>query len=210
VIIATTNSNIGMGGPAMVEGGGLGVFKAEQIGPSSIQHSNGVIDILVKDEKAAVATAKQYLSFFQGAYSSKASTNAPDTLAARQVVPENRLRVYDSLAAVRALVDVDSLLQLRTAYGVGIHTGLARINGQAIGIIANNPLHLGGAIDTDACRKMTRFLRLCNANHLPIISLVDTPGFMVGPDTEAQGQVRAAGDLFVASAQLTMVWVRWR
>jgi acetyl-CoA carboxylase carboxyltransferase component len=204
VIIATTNSNIGMGGPAMVEGGGLGVFKAEQIGPSSIQHSNGVIDILVENEKAAVATAKQYLSFFQGAFNSKALANAPDTLATRQVVPENRLRVYDSLAAIRTIVDVGSLLLLRPAYGVGVHTCLARIDGQAVGIIANNPLHLGGAIDADACRKMTRFLRMCNANHMPIISLVDTPGFMVGPETEAQGQVRAAGDLFIASAQLTV------
>jgi acetyl-CoA carboxylase carboxyltransferase component len=204
VVIATQNSNIGMGGPAMIEGGGLGIFKPEQIGPSAVQHANGVIDILVTDELAAVAAAKQYLSFFQGALNGDISIDPPDTNMLRHVVPENRLRVYDSRAAVNGIVDVGSVQFLRTGYGVGIHTALARIDGRAVGIVANNPMHLGGAIDADACRKTTRFMRLCNTHGLPIVSLVDTPGFMVGPDTEATGQVRAAGDLFVAAAQLTV------
>jgi acetyl-CoA carboxylase carboxyltransferase component len=204
VVIATQNSNIGMGGPAMIEGGGLGIFKPEQIGPSAVQHANGVIDILVTDELAAVAAAKQYLSFFQGALNGDISIDPPDTNMLRHVVPENRLRVYDSRAAVNGIVDVGSVQFLRTGYGVGIHTALARIDGRAVGIVANNPMHLGGAIDADACRKTTRFMRLCNTHGLPIVSLVDTPGFMVGPDTEATGQVRAAGNLFVAAAQLTV------
>jgi acetyl-CoA carboxylase carboxyltransferase component len=204
VIIATHNSNIGMGGPAMVEGGGLGVFKPEQIGPSEAQHTNGVIDILVADEAAAVAAAKQYLSYFQGRLKNEHVGVAPDALVLRQVVPENRLRVYDSLAVIAGVADVDSVQYLRAGYGTGVHTALARIEGRAVGIIANNPQHLGGAIDADACRKATRFMRLCNTHGLPIISLVDTPGFMVGPETEATGQVRAAGDLFVAAAQLTV------
>lgn len=204
VIIATNNSNIGMGGPTMVEGGGLGVFKPEQIGPSSVQHANGVIDILVDDEAAAVAAAKQYLSYFQGQLKSGFAATAPDAMALRQVVPENRLRVYDSRTAIDGVADTDSVQHLRTGFGIGIHTALARVDGRAIGILANNPQHLGGAIDADACRKATRFMRLCNAHGLPIVSLVDTPGFMVGPDTEATGQVRAAGDLFVAAAQLTV------
>jgi acetyl-CoA carboxylase carboxyltransferase component len=204
VVIATQGSNIGMGGPAMIEGGGLGVFKPEQVGPSDVQLANGVIDILVDDERAAVAAAKQYLSYFQGALKGDVRVTAPPADALRQVVPENRLRVYDSRAAIDGIVDVGSVQFLRTGYGVGIHTALARIDGNAVGIIANNPQHLGGAIDADACRKVTRFMRLCNAHGLPIVSLVDTPGFMVGPDTEATGQVRAAGDSFVAAAQLTV------
>lgn len=204
VIIATNNSNIGMGGPTMVEGGGLGVFKPEQIGPSSVQHANGVIDILVDDEAAAVAAAKQYLSYFQGQLKSGFAATAPDAMALRQVVPENRLRVYDSRTAIDGVADTDSVQHLRTGFGIGIHTALARVDARAVGILANNPQHLGGAIDADACRKATRFMRLCNAHGLPIVSLVDTPGFMVGPDTEATGQVRAAGDLFVAAAQLTV------
>jgi acetyl-CoA carboxylase carboxyltransferase component len=199
VIIATRGSNIGMGGPAMVEGGGLGVFKPEQIGPSEVQHGNGVIDVLVDDEAQAVAAARQYLSFFQGAVS---PWRAPDAEALRHVVPENRLRVYDTRAAMQGMADAGSLLHLRTGFGVGIHTALARIAGRPVGLMANNPLHLGGAIDADAADKAARFMQLCNAHGLPIVSLVDTPGFMVGPDTEATAQVRHVSRLFVAAAHL--------
>lgn len=199
VIIATRASNIGMGGPAMVEGGGLGVFKPEQIGPSAVQHGNGVIDILVEDEAQAVAAARHYLSFFQGP---AAHWEAPPALALRDVVPENRLRVYDSHAAMVGLADQGSLLALRTGFGVGIHTALARVEGRAVGMLANNPLHLGGAIDADAADKAARFMQLCNAHGLPIVSLVDTPGFMVGPDTEATAQVRHVSRMFIAAAHL--------
>lgn len=199
VIIATKDSNIGMGGPAMVECGGLGVFKPEQIGPSEVQHRNGVIDVLVDDEAEAVAAARHYLSFFQGP---ARSWLAPPAEALLQVVPENRLRVYDSRLAMQGLADDGSLLHLRSAFGEGIHTALARIAGRPVGLMANNPLHLGGAIDADAADKAARFMQLCNAHGLPIVSLVDTPGFMVGPDTEATAQVRHVSRLFVAAAHL--------
>ena len=199
VIIATRASNIGMGGPAMVEGGGLGVFKPEEIGPSSVQAANGVIDVLVDGEAQAVAAARQYLSFFQGRLS---DWTAPDAQALRNAVPENRLRVYDSLAVMTGLVDVGSLLPLRSGFGLGIHTALARIEGRSVGFMANNPHHLGGAIDADAADKAARFMRLCNAHGLPVVSLVDTPGFMVGPDAEAQAQVRHVSRLFVTAAAL--------
>jgi acetyl-CoA carboxylase carboxyltransferase component len=188
-----------MGGPAMIEGGGLGVFKPEAIGPSSVQHANGVIDILVEDEAQAVAAAKKYLAFFQGI---APDWQAPDAELLRNVVPENRLRVYDSLAALHAIADTDSVLKLRTGFGIGIHTALARIEGRAVGIIANNPQHLGGAIDADAADKASRFMQLCNAHGLPLVSLVDTPGFMVGPDTEATAQVRHVSRMFIAAAHL--------
>jgi acetyl-CoA carboxylase carboxyltransferase component len=199
VIIATADSNIGMGGPAMVEGGGLGVFKPEQIGPSDVQHGNGVIDILVDNEAQAVTAARHYLSCFQGA---QTEWQAPPAQALRHVVPENRVRVYDTRAAMQGIADVGSLLHLRTGFGVGIHTALARIAGRPVGLMANNPLHLGGAIDADAADKAARFMQLCNAHGLPIVSLVDTPGFMVGPDTEATAQVRHVSRMFVAAAHL--------
>ncbi len=199
VIIATRSSNIGMGGPAMIEGGGLGVFKPEAIGPSQVQHANGVIDILVEDEAQAVAAAKKYLAFFQGI---APDWQTPDAELLRNVVPENRLRVYDSLAALHAIADTDSALNLRTGFGIGIHTALARIEGRAVGIIANNPQHLGGAIDADAADKASRFMQLCNAHGLPLVSLVDTPGFMVGPETEATAQVRHVSRMFIAAAHL--------
>ena len=199
VIIATAGSNIGMGGPAMVEGGGLGAFKPEQIGPSDVQHGNGVIDILVDNEAQAVTAARHYLSCFQGV---QTEWQAPPADALRHVVPENRVRVYDTRAAMQGIADEGSLLPLRTGFGVGIHTALAFIAGRPVGLLANNPLHLGGAIDADAADKAARFMQLCNAHGLPIVSLVDTPGFMVGPDTEATAQVRHVSRMFVAAAHL--------
>ncbi|MBU1354581.1 MAG: carbamoyl-phosphate synthase large subunit [Gammaproteobacteria bacterium] len=199
VIIATRASNIGMGGPAMIEGGGLGVFKPEQVGPSRVQHANGVIDVLVDDEAGAVQAARHYLSFFQGRTS---EWSAPDQRLLRAVVPENRLRVYDTRTAMAGLVDEGSLLLLRTGFGAGIHTALARIEGRPVGLLANNPQHLGGAIDADAADKCARFMQLCNAHGLPIVSLVDTPGFMVGPEVEATAQVRHVSRLFVTAASL--------
>ena len=187
----------------MVEGGGLGVFKPEQIGPSSVQHANGVIDILVDDEAQAVAAAKHYLSFFQGAIGGVAlGSKAPDAIRLRQVVPENRLRVYDTRAAITGVVDEGSALFLRTGFGKGIHTALGRIEGRPVGLIANNPHHLGGAIDADAADKCARFMQLCNAHGLPLISFVDTPGFMVGPAIEELAQVRHVSRMFVVAAHL--------
>ena len=199
VIIATRGSNIGMGGPAMVEGAGLGAFTPEQIGPSTVQHGNGVIDVLVEDEAAAVAAARHYLSFFQGTVASFA---APPQASLRAVVPENRLRVYDTRAALAGLADSGSLLELRTGFGLGIHTALARIEGRPVGMLASNPLHLGGAIDADAADKAARFMQLCSVHGLPLVSLIDTPGFMVGPDIEQQAQVRHVSRMFVAAAHL--------
>ncbi len=199
VIIATKDSNLGMGGPAMIEGGGLGVFAPEDIGPSGVQHANGVIDVLVVDEKEAVQAARQYLGFFQGR---TRDWITPDQRLLRSVVPENRLRAYDTRAAMQGLVDEGSLLPLRTGFGAGIHTALARIEGRPVGLMANNPLHLGGAIDADAADKGARFMQLCNAHGLPIVSLIDTPGFMVGPEVEKTAQVRHVSRLFVVAGAL--------
>jgi acetyl-CoA carboxylase carboxyltransferase component len=199
VIIATQRSNIGMGGPAMVEGGGLGVFTPEQIGPSELQSGNGVIDLLVDDEAAAVAAARQYLSYFQGATREWAEA---DAALLRDALPENRVRVYDMRQVMRGVADTGSLLELRAGFGAGIFTALARIEGRPIGLIASNPAHLGGAIDADAADKAARFMQLCNAHGLPLVSLVDTPGFMVGPEIERQAQVRHVSRMFVAAAHL--------
>ena len=199
VIIATQASNIGMGGPAMIEGGGLGKYAPEDIGPSDVQSRNGVIDILVKDEVEAVDTARQYLSYFQGR---TPNWTCDDQRKLRFAVPENRLRVYDVRSVMHTLSDSDSVLELRPDFGVGILTALARIEGRAVGIMANNPLHLGGAIDADAADKASRFMQLCNAHGLPLVSLTDTPGFMVGPEIEAQAQVRHTSRMFVVAAKL--------
>jgi acetyl/propionyl-CoA carboxylase alpha subunit len=199
VIIATRAANIGMGGPAMIEGGGLGVFRPEEVGPAGVQSANGVIDVLVDDEAAAVAAAKLYLSYFQGSLADGAHA---DPAALRQAIPENRLRVYDIRRVLHGLFDTGSVLELRAAFGVGIVTALARIDGRPVGVLANNPMHLGGAIDAPGADKAARFMQLCNAHGLPLVSLVDTPGFMVGPEIEKQAQVRHVSRLFVTAAAL--------
>ncbi|WP_395506098.1 carboxyl transferase domain-containing protein [Ectopseudomonas hydrolytica] len=201
VIIATRNASIGMAGPAMIEGGGLGSFTPEQVGPTSVQGPNGVIDVLVEDEAAAVAVAKQYLSYFQGPVS---DWQCSDPRELRQVIPENRLRVYDIRQVIELLADDGSVLELRRQFAPGLITALIRIEGRPFGLIANNPAHLGGAIDAVAGDKAARFLQLCEAHDLPIVSLCDTPGFMVGPDAEKQATVRHVSRLFVTAASLTV------
>jgi acetyl-CoA carboxylase carboxyltransferase component len=201
VVIATEGTNIGMGGPAMVEGGGLGTFPPEAIGPMDVQVPNGVVDVLVPDEAAAVVVAKQYLGYFLG----PAETwEAPDPEAARSVVPEARLKVYDVRRAIEAIADVGSVLELREAFGAGMVTALARVEGRPVGIVANNPVHLGGAIDADGADKAARFLQLCDGHGLPVLFLCDTPGIMVGPDAEATALVRHVSRLFVTGANLTV------
>lgn len=201
VIIATEGANIGMGGPAMVEGGGLGVFPPEAIGPMDVQVPNGVVDIAVPDEAAAVASARQYLSYFQGPTD---RWEAPDPEASRRVVPANRLQVYDVRAAVDAIADVGSVLELRPRFGLGMVTALARVEGRAMGVVANNPVHLAGAIDADGADKAARFLQLCDAFDLPVLFLCDTPGIMVGPEAEQTALVRHVSRLFVTGANLTV------
>lgn len=204
VVIATEDSNIGMGGPAMIEGGGLGVFEPTAIGPIEVQRTNGVIDVVVADEAEAVRVAKQYVSYFQGRV---ANWEAPDQEALRDVVPTDRLRAYDIRRAIEGLFDVDSVLELRREFGLGMVTALARVEGRPVGVVANNPNHLAGAIDSDGADKAARFLQLCDAFGLPIVTLVDTPGMMVGPDVEATALVRHCSRLFVTGANVSVPMV---
>ncbi|MDI9332869.1 MAG: carboxyl transferase domain-containing protein [Cytophagales bacterium] len=218
LIIATRRSNIGMGGPAMIEGGGLGIYKPEDIGPFDVQHKNGVIDVLVDDEVQAVEAAKRLLPLLsttanhwhltpsakdaQPSPHNGANESDPNWLAAnlRSAVPERRIRAYDTQPIIEALADTSSVIHLKTGYGIGIHTALGLIGGRFVGIMANNPLHLGGAIDADAADKAALFINFCTRFKLPIVSLIDTPGFMVGPESEAAGHVRYASSLFIAGA----------
>jgi acetyl/propionyl-CoA carboxylase alpha subunit/acetyl-CoA carboxylase carboxyltransferase component len=201
VIIATKNSSIGMGGPAMIEGGGLGVFAPGEVGPVSVQAPNGVIDVVVEDEEEGVAVAKKYLSYFQGALP---AWDCADQRLLRGAIPENRLRVYDVRNVIEMMADTGSVLELRKQFGVGMVTAFARVEGRPIGIIANNPKHLGGAIDRDGSDKAARFMQLCDGYDIPILMLCDTPGNMVGPEAEKTGLVRHNSRLFVIGANVSV------
>ncbi len=204
VIIATENSNIGMAGPAMIEGGGLGKVLPTEIGPIDVQTHNGVVDVRVENEAEAVEVAKKYLSYFQGDIT---DYRRHDDAIMRDLVPSQRTRVYNVRTVLNALADIDSSLELRPTFGVGILTTLMRIEGRPVGVIANNPAHLGGAIDADSADKAARFIQLCDAYEIPIVSLCDTPGFMVGPEAEHSAQVRHFGRMFVTAASATVPWI---
>ncbi|HYF58454.1 MAG TPA: carboxyl transferase domain-containing protein [Burkholderiaceae bacterium] len=201
VIVAARDANIGMGGPAMIEGGGLGVFRPEEIGPMSVQVPNGVVDVEVDDEAAAVAVARRYLSYFRGPLP---EWREADPRRLRHAVPENRLRAYDVRRVIEGIADAGSVLELRRGFGAGMVTALIRLRGRPLGLIANDSRHLGGAIDADAADKAARFIQLCDAFDLPILSLSDTPGMMVGPEVEKTAQVRHVSRMFVAAANATV------
>jgi acetyl-CoA carboxylase carboxyltransferase component len=202
IVIATRNANIGMGGPAMIEGGGLGVFKPEQIGPAAVQAGNGVVDVLVDDETAAAEVTRRLLGLLCGPQ--PGTWLEPDANTLRSVVPANRLRVYNMRQALQGLFDSASVLELRAAYGGAVITALARLQGRAVGVLASNPAHGGGALDAAAADKAAGFMQLCQRHGLPLVSLIDTPGFMVGPAAEEQALVRHAGRLFTSAAALTV------
>jgi acetyl/propionyl-CoA carboxylase alpha subunit/acetyl-CoA carboxylase carboxyltransferase component len=201
VIIATKNASIGMGGPAMIEGGGLGVYRPEEVGPVSFQAPNGVVDVPVEDEIEATAVAKKYLSYFQGAVK---DFTCADQRWLRRAIPENRLRVYDIRHVIEILADEGSMLELRRQFGTGMVTALIRIEGHPFGLIANNPKHLGGAIDSEAGDKAAHFVQLCDAFDIPVLSLCDTPGFMVGPEAEKTAIVRHVCRMFVIGASISV------
>lgn len=199
VTIATRDASIGMGGPVMVEGAGLGAVRPEQVGPAPMHAASGVVDILVDDEAQAVAQAKKYLSFFQGPLP---AWECADQALLRAAIPQRRTRAYDIRKVMELLADKGSMLELRPLFGRGAVTAFVRMEGQAMGVIANNPSEQAGAIGADEAQKLKRFLGLCSTFGLPVLSLCDTPGFMVGPDAERTALVHHATALFPAGAHL--------
>jgi acetyl-CoA carboxylase carboxyltransferase component len=197
VVIASEDASIGMGGPAMIEGGGLGVFEPGEVGPIDVQYANGVVDLRVRDDAEAVAAARRYLSYFRGATEPQERSD-PESL--RNLIPANRKRIYDVRKVIGALLD--DVLELRRGFGLGIVTALARQDGKPLGVIANDPSHLGGAIDAHGADKAARFMQLCDAFDLPILFLCDTPGFMVGPAAERTATVRHFARMFVTGANV--------
>src|SRR5437588_4174205 len=201
VVIATEDSSIGMGGPAMIEGGGLGSYEPHEVGPIDVQYANGVVDLRAADDEQAVALARQYLSYFHGA---RAAGSVPDQDRLRELIPEQRKRAYDVRRVLQGLFDRDSMLELRRGFGPGIVTALTLCDGRPLGVAANDPTHLGGAIDAVGADKAARFMAMCDAFALPLLFLCDTPGFMVGPAAERTATVRHFARMFVTGANLTV------
>lgn len=201
VIVATPDSNLGMGGPAMIEGGGLGRFSPKDIGPADVQARNGVVDVMVDEDAMAVATVRSLLGLTRGR---AVGWTAPGQTSLRTIVPSNRRRLYDMRQVVEGLFDLGSFIEFRRDFAPAAITGVGRVDGHPVGLIANDPAHLAGAIDNDAAVSFARHLELCDRWGIPVLSLCDTPGFMVGPDAEAEGLVRSAGDLFRVAGRISV------
>ncbi len=201
LIIATEAANLGMGGPAMIEGGGLGTYAPEEVGPIDVQDANGVVDVRVADEAEAVAVARELLAYFQGR--TEAPTPPPQE-ALRDLVPESRRRSYEMRTVIETLCDPNSVTELRAGFEAGMITALARIEGRPIGIVANDPAHLAGAITSPGSDKAARLMALCEAFDIPVLSLVDTPGMMVGPEVEETALVRHCSRLFAIGSNLSV------
>jgi acetyl-CoA carboxylase carboxyltransferase component len=202
IVIGVRGANLGMGGPAMIEGGGLGVVSPDDIGPIAEQAANGVVDVLCDTEHEAAIVARQLLGYVQGAY--RADAAHADPLALRNAIGEDRLRTYDVRSLMTTLFDTDSMTELGARHGLSMVTAFARLDGRPVGVIANDNRQLGGAIDATAAEKASRFLTLCERYRLPVVSLVDTPGIMVGPEAERTGLVRKAGSMFGVASRLTV------
>ncbi len=201
LVIATEGSSLGMGGPAMIEGGGLGRVEADAVGPVDVLAPAGVIDLRVADEAAAVAAARHVLALLREPRTAGGEAGAA-AASLRSALPANRNALYDPRAIVETVMDRGSVLELRREFGPAVITALARLEGRALAVAASQPRHLGGALDAPSCDKLARFMQLADAHGLPLVTFVDTPGFMVGPDSEKTAMVRHAARLFVGAAAL--------
>ncbi|MGE2717955.1 acyl-CoA carboxylase subunit beta [Mycolicibacterium litorale] len=199
LIVATSDTSIGMGGPAMIAGGGLGDVAPDAVGPIATQAPNGVVDVVVDDEVQAVAAARNLIGYFQGAI---APGRCPDQTALRAAVPERARRAYDVAPIIRTLADEGSAVFLRERFAKEMVTALIRIEGRPVGVLANDTRHMAGSITAAASDKAARFLQLCDAFDIPVLSLIDCPGYMVGPAAEAEALVRRGSRLLVAGAAL--------
>jgi acetyl-CoA carboxylase carboxyltransferase component len=215
LIVATRNSSLGMGGPAMIEGAGLGAADPDAVGPSDTQSANGVIDVLVEDESEAVALAAKLLPMLAGGTSADAGGGAAADFAGdagradelRRVIPERRRRAYDVGRVIELVADPGSAVELRAGFARSMVTALVRLEGRTVGVIANNPMYEAGAITADGADKAARFMQLCEGFRIPMLSLVDTPGMMVGAEAEKTGLVRHCSRLLVIGAALTVPFV---
>ena len=199
VVIATEDSNIGMGGPAMIEGGGLGVFDPTDVGPMSVQQFNGVVDIAVADEAEAVARRQAVPVVLPGSDRRRGRRRSARAAPRDPRGPQAQLRRARGDRRRCSTPARCSSCAATSAWAWSPRWRGSRADPSAC--VANNPNHLAGAIDSDGADKAARFLQLCDAFDIPVVTLVDTPGMMVGPEVEETALVRHCCRLFVTGAE---------
>ena len=200
-LIATPKAALGMGGPPLVEAA-LGLtLTPEELGPAEMHEACGAIDVLVADEQEAINCVRLYLDYFRGAGSQLGSD--PDISLLRSLVPENPRRAYDVRKVIEGVADQGSILELRPKFARSVVTALVKVKGTPMGVLANQPMFLAGAIDSPASDKLARFIQLCDAHDIPMLYLCDTPGLMVGPEVEATALVRHSSRILNAAINAT-------
>ena len=200
------------GGPALVERALGRSVSREELGGPAVHEKSGVVDDVVEDEAAAFAAIKRFLSYLPANVWDLPPVAGSDDPRERAdaglstIIPENRRQIYDVRRVLRAVLDRDSFFEMARRFAANQVTGFGRLLGIPLGVVANDCRHTAGAMTVDGARKLRRFIELCQVFHLPVVSFVDEPGFMIGPEAEAAGTIRAGAAAVLAVAQCTVPW----
>jgi acetyl-CoA carboxylase carboxyltransferase component len=199
-------------GPAVVERAlGISVTK-EELGGAQVHASNGVVDAVADDEHHAFEQIRTFLSFMpQNVWELPPTGDRGDDRDRREdklatIVPRDRRKAYDMRKVIADVFDFGDFFEMGRKYGPGQITGLARLNGQPVGVLANDCRYYAGAMTADGAQKVRRFLDICDTFHLPLVSLVDEPGFMIGPDSESAGTIRYGTAAVNAASTYSAPW----
>jgi propionyl-CoA carboxylase beta chain len=211
VVMVRGTSTMGIAGPALVAAATGEQTDKDSLGGADVQADrNGLADLAADDDGHAIALLRGYLGYLPSnaqAGVPQAPARAPDALAEaglRELLPDDARQAYDVHAAVAGIVDADSFFALKPGFAPNLVTGFARIEGRAVGVLANQPLHLAGTLDGKACEKGAHFVSVCDAFGLPLVYLIDLPGFLVGSQAEDQALARRSARLLFELGQATV------
>ncbi|HEV8717043.1 MAG TPA: carboxyl transferase domain-containing protein [Candidatus Binatia bacterium] len=212
-IMTKDTAQVMIGGPALVERAFGRAISKEELGGAQIHLHSGVVDNVADDEAGVFAHIRRFLSYLPTNIWEAAPVLPGDDDRNRQeaelleIVPRNRRRIYNMRRVIDCVVDRGSFFELAPLYGQSQITGLARLNGQPVGILANDPAWYAGAMTAAGAQKVRRLVDLCDTFHLPVVSLVDEPGFMIGPEAEQAATIRYGTATLFAVMQSTVPWV---
>ncbi|TWH01177.1 propionyl-CoA carboxylase beta chain [Mesorhizobium sp. J18] len=211
VVMVDKTSTMGIAGPALVKAATGETIDKEELGGPQIQADQaGIADLSALDDEAALAAIRRYLSYFpSNAEQAPPLLDSEDPVDRREeslltIVPENIRRAYDMRKIMTAIADEGSIFEIKPTFAKSLYTGFCRMGGRPVGIVANQPMHLGGTLTAAACEKGAHFISLCDAFGIPLLYLIDVPGFMVGPTAERSGLARRGGRLLFELGQATV------
>ncbi len=212
-IMARDTAQVMIGGPALVERATGHVLSKDELGGPRVHEKSGVVDLVMPDERGVLEQVRRFLSYLPTNVWEPAPVAGCDDPKERHeeellsLIPRDRRKPYKMRRIIELVVDRGSFFEMTRGYGGSQITGLARLSGQPVGILANDPYFYAGAMTAQAAQKVRRFVDLCDTFHLPILSLVDEPGFMIGPQAEADATIRHGTALLFAVMQSTVPWV---